>query len=107
MALMSMVGSSLHSEMIRCKAGCTNSGNNLEAFKMKDMSFGLNFSSWNSSQAIQGWRLNCIGAGYRRHKLIVAASPPTEDVVSTEPLTKKDLIDYLTSGCKPKEKWRL
>ncbi|XP_019171173.1 PREDICTED: glutamate--cysteine ligase, chloroplastic-like isoform X1 [Ipomoea nil] len=109
MALMSMAGSSLHCEMIRCEAGCTNSGNNLEAYRMKEMSFGLNFSSWNSSQAVQGLRSNCIGAGYRRrHGLIVAASPPTEDaVVSTEPLTKKDLIDYLTSGCKPKEKWRI
>lgn len=40
-------------------------------------------------------------------RLVVAASPPTEDaVVMTEPLTKEDLVGYLASGCKPKEKWR-
>lgn len=40
-------------------------------------------------------------------RLVVAASPPTEDaVVMTEPLTKEDLVGYLASGCKPQEKWR-
>ncbi|XP_058732006.1 glutamate--cysteine ligase, chloroplastic-like isoform X1 [Vicia villosa] len=44
--------------------------------------------------------------GYRR--LTVAASPASEStVVDTEPLTKQDLIDYLASGCKPKDKWRI
>lgn len=39
--------------------------------------------------------------------MVVAASPPMDDaVVATEPLTKEDLIGYLASGCKPKEKWR-
>ncbi|CAI5525915.1 unnamed protein product [Closterium sp. Naga37s-1] len=39
---------------------------------------------------------------------VVAASPPTEDVeVRTEPLTKEDLVNYLRSGCKPKDKWRI
>jgi glutamate--cysteine ligase len=39
--------------------------------------------------------------------VIVAASPPTEAVaVATRPLTKQDLIDYLASGCKTKDKWR-
>lgn len=38
---------------------------------------------------------------------IVAASPPGEEVaVRPEPLTKQDLVAYLASGCKPKEKWR-
>jgi hypothetical protein len=38
---------------------------------------------------------------------IVAASPPAEELaVRTEPLTKQDLVAYLASGCKPKEKWR-
>ncbi len=38
---------------------------------------------------------------------IVAASPPGEELaVRTEPLTKQDLVAYLASGCKPKEKWR-
>ncbi|CAK9878042.1 unnamed protein product [Sphagnum jensenii] len=39
---------------------------------------------------------------------IVAASPPGEELaVRTEPLTKQDLVAYLASGCKPKEKWRI
>lgn len=43
----------------------------------------------------------------KRCDLVVAASPPTEDaVVDTEPLTKEDLVNYLVSGCKPKDKWR-
>lgn len=43
----------------------------------------------------------------RGHQLIVAASPPTEEaVVATEPLTREDLIAYLASGCKSKDKWR-
>ncbi|WZZ77844.1 hypothetical protein YC2023_098416 [Brassica napus] len=44
----------------------------------------------------------------RGHQLIVAASPPTEEaVVATEPLTREDLIAYLASGCKTKDKWRI
>lgn len=39
---------------------------------------------------------------------MVAAGPPTEELeVRTEPLTKQDLVDYLRSGCKPKDKWRI
>lgn len=44
----------------------------------------------------------------RGNLLVVAAGPPTEDVaVMSEPLTKQDLVAYLASGCKPKEKWRI
>ncbi|XP_068639673.1 glutamate--cysteine ligase, chloroplastic-like [Aristolochia californica] len=44
----------------------------------------------------------------RVQRMVVAASPPTEDaVVATDPLTKEDLVAYLASGCKPKEKWRI
>ncbi|KAJ0253294.1 hypothetical protein HA466_0110020 [Hirschfeldia incana] len=44
----------------------------------------------------------------RGNQLIVAASPPTEEaVVATEPLTREDLMAYLASGCKPKDKWRI
>ncbi|KAG6480198.1 glutamate--cysteine ligase A, chloroplastic-like [Zingiber officinale] len=44
----------------------------------------------------------------RGKSVVVDASPPTEDaVVITEPLTKDDLVRYLASGCKPKEKWRI
>ncbi|KAJ7524283.1 hypothetical protein O6H91_18G085100 [Diphasiastrum complanatum] len=44
--------------------------------------------------------------GRRLH--VVAASPPAEEVaVGAGPLTKQDLVDYLASGCKSKEKWRI
>ncbi|KAI4367875.1 hypothetical protein MLD38_016498 [Melastoma candidum] len=71
---------------------------------------GLSFSSSLSSIGIV--RSSCAGTvarGCERGQLvIVAASPPTEDVVvSADPLTKEDLIGYLASGCKPKEKWRI
>jgi hypothetical protein len=44
----------------------------------------------------------------RRNLCIVAASPPKKDdgIRSGEPLTKQDLVGYLASGCKPKERWR-
>lgn len=64
-------------------------------------------SVWNAERRAQGARLVAVGAG-RGRRVVVAASPPTEDaVVVTEPLTKEDLVAYLASGCKPKEKWRI
>ncbi|KAI3496306.1 hypothetical protein L1887_38663 [Cichorium endivia] len=40
------------------------------------------------------------------NQVIVAASPSTEDaLVAIDPLTKEDLVGYLSSGCKPKENW--
>ncbi|MQL94344.1 hypothetical protein Taro_026986 [Colocasia esculenta] len=58
----------------------------------------------------KGMRMSSsVGSGFRRgNRMIVAASPPTEDaVISAEPLTKEDLVNYLASGCKPKESWRI
>ncbi|KAH9290675.1 hypothetical protein KI387_034792, partial [Taxus chinensis] len=57
-------------------------------------------------------RPNCLDDNYvhgkRGNLLVAAASAPTEDVaVTTEPLTKQDLVAYLASGCKPKDKWRI
>lgn len=66
----------------------------------------------NSSSASYSYKavqcLHSSSLGYKsRSQFIVAASPPTEDVVvATEPLTKEDLVGYLASGCKSKEKWR-
>jgi len=43
----------------------------------------------------------------KRRSVIVATGPAIEaPVIATEPLTKDDLINYMVSGCKPKEKWR-
>ncbi|XP_062027807.1 glutamate--cysteine ligase, chloroplastic-like [Rosa rugosa] len=51
---------------------------------------------------------NVAGQKRGRKSAIVAASPFTEDaVVATKPLMKEDLVGYLASGCKPKEKWRI
>ncbi|GAU20637.1 hypothetical protein TSUD_230510 [Trifolium subterraneum] len=44
----------------------------------------------------------------RGTRVIVATGPAIEaPVIATEPLTKDHLIDYMVSGCKPKEKWRI
>ncbi|WJX54883.1 glutamate--cysteine ligase [Trifolium repens] len=44
----------------------------------------------------------------RGRRVIVATGPAIEaPVIATEPLTKDDLIHYMVSGCKPKEKWRI
>ncbi|KAL2544117.1 Glutamate--cysteine ligase [Forsythia ovata] len=113
MALMSQAGSShcIHSEMILCKVrynGVRSIANNMAESKMKEF-FGLGQSSWNSLKVIRNLNLDGVDKGERRgHQLIVSASPPTEDaVIAAEPLTKEDLVGYLASGCKPKEKWRI
>lgn len=68
------------------------------------------------SLAVHGWSLERrtralhlgVGGSGRGNRVVVAASPPTEDAaVMTEPLTKEDLVGYLASGCKAKEKWRI
>ncbi|KAK4728747.1 hypothetical protein R3W88_021735 [Solanum pinnatisectum] len=111
MALMSQGGSShcIYSEKIRCISGHRNIMSNMEMFKMREICFGVDISSRNASRRVQGNYLNHIGVGSRRGDLtIVGASPPTEDaVVAAEPLTKEDLVGYLASGCKSKEKWRI
>ncbi|TKY60625.1 Glutamate--cysteine ligase [Spatholobus suberectus] len=66
-----------------------------------------NSLSWDSAKKAPQRIVGGVGST-RGSRVIVAASPPTEDaVVATHPLTKQDLVDYLASGCKPKEKWRI
>lgn len=69
-------------------------------FKMSSLCNGsVNYQFLNKERA----RLKCK----RGHSFIVATGPAIEaPVIGTEPLTKDDLIDYMLSGCKPKEKWR-
>ena len=38
------------------------------------------------------------------HKMY--AAPPSEDGPKKQPATREEMIDFLRSGCKPKEKWR-
>ncbi|OIT36259.1 PREDICTED: glutamate--cysteine ligase, chloroplastic [Nicotiana attenuata] len=110
MALMSQVGSShcIFSEKMKCISGHSSITNNMEMLKMKEICFG-NISSRNSLKPMQGIYLDRVGMERGRGRLaILAASPPTEDaVVAAEPLTKEDLVAYLASGCKSKEKWRI
>lgn len=113
MALVSQAGPSncIRTEIIRCKAG-NHAGfsmtNNMEASKMKELCAGFSSLSCNSAKKAQMLHVDGPGVGCKRgHRVIVAASPPTEDaVIAAEPLTRQDLIDYLASGCKPKTNWR-
>lgn len=112
MALISQAGLSycVQYETVRCKAGHNvvyGLTNNIERSKVKESFFSLPFSSSNSSKPLRSFHIDATGESKRGHQVIVAASPPTEDaVVAAEPLTKEDLVGYLASGCKPKEKWR-
>lgn len=107
MALMSHPGSShsIHSKIIQCKIrhnGVNSFANTVDSARMLS-------PSWSSLKVKPSLSSVGIGLGSRHGRQVaVAASPPTEDaVISTEPLTKEDLVGYLASGCKPKENWRL
>ncbi|PSS04172.1 Glutamate--cysteine ligase [Actinidia chinensis var. chinensis] len=77
----------------------------MEASKTKDKCISFPSLPSNSTKT----RSDSAGVWYKRgHRSVIHASPPTEDaVIATEPLTKEDLVGYLASGCKPKEKWRI
>ncbi|KAG6419482.1 hypothetical protein SASPL_121704 [Salvia splendens] len=107
MALMSHPGSShsIHSRIIQCKIrqnGVNSFANTVDSARMRS-------PSWSSLKVKPSLSSVGIGLGSRHGRQVtVAASPPTEDaVISTEPLTKEDLVGYLASGCKPKENWRI
>lgn len=113
MALVSQTGPShsIRTEIVRYKAGkmvVVSMTYHMKASKMKELCGGFLSSSCNSSKKEQILCINDSGFRCNRgHRIIVAASPPAEDaVIARGPLTKEDLVDYLASGCKPKEKWR-
>ncbi|XAR70298.1 Glutamate--cysteine ligase [Bertholletia excelsa] len=91
MALLSPVGSS----------------NSIHAENVNSRSFP--YLQWSSTKTKQSLHMDSAGAMYkRRRSAIVAAAPATEEEAAiAKPLTKHDLVDYLASGCKPKEKWRI
>ncbi|XP_042947158.1 glutamate--cysteine ligase, chloroplastic-like isoform X2 [Carya illinoinensis] len=114
MALVSQTGPShsIRTEIVRYKAGkmvVVSMTYHMKASKMKELCGGFLSSSCNSSKKEQILCINDSGFRCNRgHRIIVAASPPAEDaVIARGPLTKEDLVDYLASGCKPKEKWRI
>ncbi|XP_010540840.1 PREDICTED: glutamate--cysteine ligase, chloroplastic isoform X2 [Tarenaya hassleriana] len=112
MALVSQAGGTCS---VPSGAVCSKTGNkagpgsvrNLEMSKMKETY--VSFCSRSKSSEKMLLRSNDNGKRSKRgRQVIVATSAPTEDAaVATEPLTKEDLIGYLASGCKPKEKWRI
>lgn len=113
MALVSQAGSThrIGVESIRCKGGnyvAFSVSAHMESLKMKETPIGSSLSCC-SGNITHGLHIDSTRMASRRGgRVIVAASPPTEDtVVATEPLTKEDLVAYLASGCKSKEKWRL
>ncbi|URE42596.1 gamma-glutamylcysteine synthetase [Musa troglodytarum] len=74
-------------------------------FRALGNSEGLGFLVQNGARKSRGLCWNARGSR-RAKRMVVAASPPTDDaVVVTEPLMKEDLVGYLNSGCKPKEMW--
>ncbi|KAF8380251.1 hypothetical protein HHK36_027734 [Tetracentron sinense] len=111
-ALISRTGLSyyIRPEIARCETEQNvifNMAHNMEASRPKESWVGLSSLSQNLDKTPRISQLD--GAGCKRgHRVIVAASPPTEEsVVAAEPLTKEDLVGYLASGCKPKENWRI
>lgn len=111
MALISQTSVSYSTRYVHCKNGHSvvgNMANSIEVPKLKEACFGSSSLSCNSGITRKITRLDSVGVACKRgHRVIVAASPPTEDaVIAMEPLTKEDLVGYLASGCKPKEKWR-
>lgn len=102
----------MRTEMIRCKVEnnvVVSARHKFDSSPAKKSCVGFpSLSSDSTRKILNSRKRNFSVVGSKRgHTVIVAASPPTEDaVVATEPLTKKDLVEYLASGCKPKEKWR-
>eukprot|EP00249_Psilotum_nudum_P019931 c27481_g1_i1 orf=337-1947(+) len=47
------------------------------------------------------------GRWIRKSSTTIASAPAEEVAVAAEPLTKQDLVNFLSSGCKPKQKWRI
>lgn len=92
----------LCSKTRRTKAG----SGGVDVLRMKDSSYYYYCSR--RSLSTKSSVLN-HSVSKRGNQLIVAASPPPTDeaVVATEPLSREDLIAYLASGCKSKDKWRI
>lgn len=114
MVVISRIGSShcMGTGIVRCRAGKSAIFSRRHKFHGSNVNKScVGFSSLSCDSA---GKTQISKKGYfavvgckRAHKVIAAASPPTEDpVVDTEPLKKDDLVEYLASGCKPKEKWR-
>ncbi|KAJ8479833.1 hypothetical protein OPV22_023560 [Ensete ventricosum] len=105
--------SDLHLNRVPCPGiPCANSVTECSgARKKREVRFRAlgdsEFLVQNGARTSRGLCWNARGSR-RAKRMVVAASPPTDDaVVVAEPLTKEDLVGYLASGCKPKEMWRI
>ncbi|XP_023532656.1 glutamate--cysteine ligase, chloroplastic-like isoform X1 [Cucurbita pepo subsp. pepo] len=113
MALVSQTGSAhrIGVESVRRSGGfmafklCTH----MESLKMKENLISASSLSYSSGNLADGLRIDSARMRSKRGgRLIVATGAPAEEAtVATQPLTKEDLVAYLASGCKPKEKWRI
>lgn len=74
-------------------------------------------SRW-SDCSIRNWNNGCVSNGVRhfpnlafrrrqKPSFVTASAPAEEVAVAAEPLTKQDLIDFISSGSKPKHEWRI
>lgn len=86
--------------------GVSGGVRNLDVLRMKE-AYASSYSRSLSTKSMLLHSSQSVNRSKRGNQLVVAASPPTEEaVVATEPLTREDLIAYLASGCKTKDKWR-
>lgn len=114
MVVICQTGSSqcMPTDLIRVRAGnkaVFSTRHKFDGSNVNKSCVGLPYLSCDSARKAQISQkgIFAVVRSNRGHNMIVSASPPTEDaVVDTEPLTKADLVEYLASGCKPKEKWR-
>ena len=62
-------------------------------------------SSRHTDAPLRSFRSSGVAARHGRRATRVVAAVAEPGTVAA-PLTKEDLVDYLRSGCKPKEQWR-
>jgi hypothetical protein len=62
-------------------------------------------SSRRNDAPLRSFRSSGVAARHGRRATRVVAAVAEPGTVAA-PLTKEDLVDYLRSGCKPKEQWR-
>ncbi|KAJ7952314.1 glutamate--cysteine ligase, chloroplastic-like [Quillaja saponaria] len=98
----------LFSQTLKSECVAIGMANYMDSSRVKETKVGCSSLSCNLGKN-QFLHTDRAGMRYKRgHGVIVATGPASEAaVLATKPLTKEDLVDYLASGCKPKEKWRI
>lgn len=57
-----------------------------------------------SPRVMQQASLASLTRRSRRH--VLRANTPAVEARRLEPMTKEELVNYLSSGCRPKDQWR-